>query len=365
MASRSLQCRLAPQRVAAGLTQDSLAARVGVSRQALGLIEAGRSIPSTALALRLARALGSTVEQLFSLDDEPPATIAAHWVTGGPAAGRGVLGQVGQRLVVQPLEARALDAADVLRGEGKRPSTVLLDASAPERARRRLLIAGCAPALGLLVSRLARAPGGVGFDAVWSHATTQAALAQLERGETHAAGVHFPSPPRRHQRSHRPQRILTFARWQQGLLLRRGDRQAPRTIAELGRKGLRLARREAGASANRLLDERLAAAGVRFAGRAIEVRGHFGVAEAIALGAADVGVAAQHAALAHGLDFVPLDEERFDLVFHGSLADDPLDRVARLGDVLTSRAFRADLERLGGYDSRESGDEVVGAQEAP
>jgi putative molybdopterin biosynthesis protein len=365
MSSRSLQCRLPARRAAAGLTQDTLAARVGVSRQALGLIEAGRSIPSTALALRLARALGSTVEQLFSLDDEPPATIAAHWVTGG--AGRGVLGQVGQRLVVQPLEARALDAADVLRGEGKRPSTVLLDASAPERARRRLLIAGCAPALGLLVSRLARAPGGVGFDAVWSHATTQAALAQLEQGETHAAGVHFPSPgPRRRSpRRQRSQRILTFARWQQGLLLRRGDRQAPRTIAELGRKGLRLARREAGASANRLLDERLAAAGVRFAGRALEVRGHFGVAEAIALGAADVGVAAQHAALAHGLDFVPLDEERFDLVFHDSLADDPLDRVARLGDVLTSRAFRADLERLGGYDSRESGDEVVGAQEAP
>ncbi|MCA9712564.1 MAG: helix-turn-helix domain-containing protein, partial [Myxococcales bacterium] len=49
---------LRPRRVARGLSQSALADRVGVSRQALVAIEAGRQVPSTALALHLARALG-------------------------------------------------------------------------------------------------------------------------------------------------------------------------------------------------------------------------------------------------------------------------------------------------------------------
>jgi DNA-binding XRE family transcriptional regulator len=47
------------------LPQQDLAASVGVSRQALGAIEAGRSVPSVDVAVRIASALGTTVEALF------------------------------------------------------------------------------------------------------------------------------------------------------------------------------------------------------------------------------------------------------------------------------------------------------------
>ncbi|WP_028100787.1 helix-turn-helix transcriptional regulator [Pseudoduganella violaceinigra] len=51
------------------LTQEDLAQLVGVTRKSINAIEAGRMVPSTLLALKLARALGVTVEALFRLED--------------------------------------------------------------------------------------------------------------------------------------------------------------------------------------------------------------------------------------------------------------------------------------------------------
>ena len=64
--------RLREARLAAGLTQAALAHRVEVSRKTINTVENGVFVPSTALALRLARALGVRVEDLFALPDEPP-----------------------------------------------------------------------------------------------------------------------------------------------------------------------------------------------------------------------------------------------------------------------------------------------------
>lgn len=55
-------------REAAGWTQAQLAERVGVSRKTINTVENGVFIPSTLLALKLARALGKSVEALFSLE---------------------------------------------------------------------------------------------------------------------------------------------------------------------------------------------------------------------------------------------------------------------------------------------------------
>ena len=71
----------------------------------------------------------------------------------------------------------------------------------------------------------------------------------------------------------------------------------------------------------------------------------------------DVGVATRSAAAAFGLGFVPLAEERSDLVFDASLREDA--RIGRIVDTLRSRAFRRELGSLDGYGTTESG-EVVG-----
>jgi putative transcriptional regulator len=53
-----------------GMTQADLADRVGVTRQTIHSIETGKYNPSIELALRLARALGLAVEDIFQLDDQ-------------------------------------------------------------------------------------------------------------------------------------------------------------------------------------------------------------------------------------------------------------------------------------------------------
>ena len=62
-----LHNRLREERAWRDLTQADLATLVGVSRKTINTVENGVFIPSTVLALRLARALRTTVESLFQL----------------------------------------------------------------------------------------------------------------------------------------------------------------------------------------------------------------------------------------------------------------------------------------------------------
>lgn len=56
------------QRAIRGLTQAELAALSGITRKSINAIETGRMVPSIILALKLAQALGTTVEALFKLE---------------------------------------------------------------------------------------------------------------------------------------------------------------------------------------------------------------------------------------------------------------------------------------------------------
>lgn len=64
-----LNNRLREERARLNLTQADLATLVGVSRKTINTVENGVFIPSTVLALRLARALGTSVESLFQLPE--------------------------------------------------------------------------------------------------------------------------------------------------------------------------------------------------------------------------------------------------------------------------------------------------------
>lgn len=67
--AEKLQNRLLALRAERDLTQAALAALVGVSRKTVNTVENGVFVPSTVVALKLARALGRPVEEIFFLDD--------------------------------------------------------------------------------------------------------------------------------------------------------------------------------------------------------------------------------------------------------------------------------------------------------
>ena len=61
--------RLKVARAEMDLTQEELAKRIGVSRQTINAVESGRYVPSTVLALKMARVFGKPVEEVFMLDE--------------------------------------------------------------------------------------------------------------------------------------------------------------------------------------------------------------------------------------------------------------------------------------------------------
>lgn len=62
--------RIKVARAEQGMTQQQLAEAAGVSRQTINAIESGKFVPSTVLALKMARIFGCKVEEIFQLEDE-------------------------------------------------------------------------------------------------------------------------------------------------------------------------------------------------------------------------------------------------------------------------------------------------------
>src|SRR3954465_8791536 len=89
-----LQTSLRQARLAAALSQEALAAAVGVSRQADADAERGSGVPSTEIALRLARALGTTVEALFALPETARPAVIAEPIGGEPVETAGQRGRL-------------------------------------------------------------------------------------------------------------------------------------------------------------------------------------------------------------------------------------------------------------------------------
>ncbi len=65
-----MQTRIRELRTGLGLTQEELAARVRVRRETIVFLEKGKYNPSLRLAHAVAKALGTTVDALFTFDDE-------------------------------------------------------------------------------------------------------------------------------------------------------------------------------------------------------------------------------------------------------------------------------------------------------
>ena len=192
-----------------------------------------------------------------------------------------------------------------------------------------------------------------------------AALEALKRGEVHVAGLHIVDGKsgesnlpyvKRHLKGY-DVNVVTFARWEEGLMVQAGNPKGIRSVADVARSDVRLINREAGAGARILLDQRLSAAGIgstAVKGYAHLASSHFHVARLIAEDQADVGVGVRFAADYYGLDFVPLQEARYDLVVPMPyLSVHPA--LQHFFETIVSRQFRGEVEALGGYDTRETG----------
>jgi molybdate-binding protein/DNA-binding XRE family transcriptional regulator len=366
--------RLRLARQARGLSQQQLAGVAGVTRQAVSAVESGHSDPSLRVALGLARALGMTVEELFG-PGEPGDPVLARPVAPVSAPGtRVALATVGDTFVALPLDADlaarlgfgaaggltvrggsqgAQEAQGVHGASGGQGAQVAVRPIGPPRPT--VVVAGCDPALPLLETPLALLDPPLAF-AWWSCGSAEA-LRLAAAGLVHAAGVHRVGPRVGDDTSGIPGggEVVGFASWREGLVVRPGA--GVRGLDDVARQGLRLVNREPGAQARTLLDRerlRLGLEPSELPGYDSLAAGHLQVAAAITGGLADAGVSSEPAALAYGLDFIPLAEEHFDLLLPAKHAASR--EVQGLVKVLTSPWLLAQLASLPGYDAARCGE---------
>jgi putative molybdopterin biosynthesis protein len=377
-----LESRVRELRLAAGLSQAGLAGRVGITRQAIGAIESGSYVPNTAVALRLARALGCSVEDLFRIHDiSQKLSVRLVSSTGLDEAGsdfvsghaspiddhpvRVTLARVGEEIVASPLlgpeSFRAADAVGVLSEQvaGRMDVDLLVE---PERFDRSILLLGCDPSLGMLADHVHRAGGDVRV--LWRHAGSVAALRALRNGEAHVAGTHLWDPETgesnlpviRKELAGMPVVVVALSQWQQGLMLRPGNPKQIRSIADLARDDVSIVNREPGSGSRVLLDHHLAQAGLRpemVRGYDVIRRTHDAIAAAVRDGLADTGPGILASARANGLGFIPLQDERYDLVIPERFLDHR--PIQALLQTVTGAGYRREIETLGGYDASITG----------
>ena len=65
-----IETRIREYRARFGMSQEELAEKVGVRRETIGNLEKGRYNPSLVLAWRIAKAFGTTIEEIFTIEDE-------------------------------------------------------------------------------------------------------------------------------------------------------------------------------------------------------------------------------------------------------------------------------------------------------
>ncbi len=368
--------RLRQLRLRFGMSQQDLATVAGVSRQTISGVESGQYAPSATIALRLAKALGCRMEDLFWLENDS-VTIEATATQPLPNGRYPVsVARVGHQYVAYPLVGNSATRTELIPmdGEGELLPTPNLSSNklrvnlweTPERLHQTVVLAGCTPALSLWARATER--WHPEFRVHWNFANSTAALNSLHRGELHVAGVHLYHPETAEHNTPFVQEtlvgkaavLITLGLCEEGLLMRRGNPKQLKTLTDLAQTGVMIVNRECGAGCRQLLERLLLETGVPF--EAVQgfdqlAYSHWEVAQAIASGKADAGVSNAAIAAAFDLDFMPLHQSRYDLVVLKEYLE--LAPVERLFSTLNNRWVHSQLKVLAGYDTGHTGEVVA------
>ncbi len=297
--------------------------------------------------------------------------------TGDDDFVRVTVGQVGERTIVTPLARGAGVITSLVRADGLlhiprfseglnagSEVEVLLYRTLDEIARTVVVVGSHDPMLDLLGQYLAvRFPG---YRLSSANVGSLGGLVAQKRGEAHLSGTHLLDPETgeynvsyiRRTLGDQPVRVVTFVHREQGLMIAAGNPLGLQSLDDLPRA--RYVNRQRGAGTRVLLDYELGQRGIdpgQIEGYDREEYTHLAVAAAVAAGSADCGMGIRNAALALGLEFIPVAHERYDLVFPEAYSDLPM--IQHVLALLADDEFRAAVAAQAGYDVREMGQPVA------
>jgi molybdate-binding protein/DNA-binding XRE family transcriptional regulator len=325
-----------------GWTQAQLAEHAQVSRTAVSAIEQGQMSPSVDAAIRLARALGSRVEDVFT----PPASQSPpprEWAWQPPSPHtRYWQASIGGQIIDYPVEMTAQGMLPHDGISGPNPATTPSDQG--DDAGRTLVIACCDPAVAVLLSLYARRSG---FRPLCFQRTSGEALDLLRRGLVHVAGVHLAragDPGGNAQAAAGVlgpgHSLLHMLQWESGISVTKGGGTSVRAAVQ---PNVRWIGRPAGSGARVCQEEVL---GPRTPPRRTAAS-HQEVVQALKGGWADAGICLRLVSEQAGIPFVPVRRESYDLCMRDSDLADP--RLTALVDAVRSRHYRTQVGGLPGY----------------
>lgn len=195
-----------------------------------------------------------------------------------------------------------------------------------------------------------------------------AGLVALSRGDAHLAGSHLLDPDTgeynlsyiKEYLPQMPVMVVALVERVQGLLVSKGNPKHIKTLSDLIRQDVRFVNRQRGAGTRLLLDYHLEQSGLakdKIKGYQQEEFTHLAVGAAIASGRADCGLGIAAVTHALNIDFIPLFQERYDLVIPRVYAESDL--LAPLFDLFTDKKFRQIVMNLPGYGIEPMGDIIA------
>jgi putative molybdopterin biosynthesis protein len=281
---------------------------------------------------------------------------------------RVALGRVGQRLLAAPLSRGAgvissLSRADGLallpRGSQGKPAGAEVEVSlyrSQEEINRTIFATG---SHDMTLDIMAQFLFQKGRRLAIANVGSIAGLVALSRGEAHLAGSHLLDPGSGEYNLayiHQylpgvPVQVVTLVGRSQGLLVQKGNPKGICSLDDLTRQDVVFINRQRGSGTRVLLDYHLEKLNISVGdiqGYQQQEYTHLTVGAAVASGRADCGIAI--AAVTHSLDveFIPLFEERYDLIIPQEHAGSPL--LAPLLELLDAPEFKHLVEKLPGYD---------------
>lgn len=190
-------------------------------------------------------------------------------------------------------------------------------------------------------------------------------LINLRQGLCQISGSHlldetgeYNTPFVRHLFPDRNMEIVTLAHRTQGLMLANGNPKSIKKISDVAKSNVLFVNRNPGSGTRLWFDSELRKLKIpieKVNGYDRVMKTHSDAASAVQSGRADAALGLQAAAYQHGLDFIPLFEERYDLV----LPRENEKFLMPLLDYLQTANFRAELNVLTGYNSTHSGEQIL------
>ncbi|MBI5298157.1 MAG: helix-turn-helix domain-containing protein [Chloroflexi bacterium] len=299
--------------------------------------------------LRLLMASSATLTQLARILGQSPAWVRHHILALESAdlielAETRTTGKVTEKFY--RAKASALLLQEVILPKSKRPAVIF-------SGSHDLALEGIAERLAKHVTLLSLPVGSLD------------GLVNLRQGLCQISGAHildesgeYNTPTVRHLFPDRDMDVITLAYRTQGLMLAGGNPKGIKSIADLPRPGVCFVNRNAGSGTRLWLDAELRRRGIpaeTIQGYETAVKTHSEAAALIETGSADVSLGLQAAAHQHGLDFIPLFEERYDLVLPRE-QEKPLHPLL---DYLQTLAFRQSLSVLTGYNPTHTGEQIL------